>query len=177
MPAPTPSPFMASLYEIMKSGVAAVALNEEDIFFLANDECLKPDRIHYHEYRKFVDALMANNKVPLHSLAEEAFYEIYGYLRAQKLKQKLAMLNAIAEGKSDWRRYCWLLDLQAKEERAKATRHKEIDREAKKAGKESGLPPVEPAETSNPSEPSAQRSIPYSEATSNSNEARYRGAA
>ncbi|CAN5140322.1 hypothetical protein BH09BAC1_BH09BAC1_07050 [soil metagenome] len=115
-----PARFLAALKEIMSTGIAAVALSESEIFFIANSEFERPDRIGYHEYLEFVAAYQANNYRLPNLYKAEAMEEVYLYLNAQIAKQKLAMLKAVKEGGKDYRRFCWLLERQEKQQRADA---------------------------------------------------------
>ncbi len=114
----TPQPtFLAALREIMKTDVAAVALTQEELFFIANDLVPKDQRIRYGAYLRFTDSLDAYGEPTIEHDKADLFLEIQDYIQAQKAKQRLRMLNGIMEAEKDWRRFQWLLQWQEKQER------------------------------------------------------------
>lgn len=123
--------FLAVMQETMKTGVAAIALSDKELFFIANSELQRHERIAYADYLDFVNVLEANNYRLPNEPNAEALEQVYLYLNAQKAKQKLEMLNAVKEGGKDYRRFCWLLERQEKQQRAEAAKEKEKAKQQK----------------------------------------------
>jgi hypothetical protein len=110
-----PTLFLASLRELLNGGVAAVALTEEEILFLANQNCPQEHRLPISDYLAYAQQVTYCLPAELLDTPNtETFYDISSLLKAKILQQKLTMLNAIADGKPNWRRYCWLLERKDK---------------------------------------------------------------
>lgn len=123
-----PTLFLASLRELLNGGVAAVALTEEEILFLANQNCPQEHRLPIADYLSYAQQVTCCLPADLLDTPNtETFCDIFSLLKAKTLQQKLTMLNAIAEGKPNWRRYCWLLERKDK-----------VARQTKKTDKKTG---------------------------------------
>lgn len=164
--------FFAALNEIMKTDVAAVALTQEEIFFIANDLVPKDQRIRYGAYLRFIDSLDDYGEPTIDHEKAELFLEIYDYVKAQQAKQRLTMLNGIMAAEKDWRRFQWLLQWQEKQERQNnaqarllAKAQKERQQALDAVAKFSELLPEEQPKTSptDASSPATQNNNPVAE--------------
>lgn len=127
-PQPT---FLAALKEVFKTDVAAIALNVEDLFYLANDLCPQAERIRYGAYLRFIDSLDKYGEPTLPHEQADLLLAIRDSIKAEQGKQRLAMLKSIMLGEKDWRRFVWLLQWQEKQERQKNAEAKQQAKEQK----------------------------------------------
>lgn len=112
-----PTPFTAALLTVLQSGPAVITFTDEDLFLLANDDCPPSSQVSYTAYRDFKMAL--DSQIPTEALPDaDLHHAIYKLIRLEILKLRRPMLNAIAADEPNCRRFCWLLDQRAKQERA-----------------------------------------------------------
>ncbi len=127
-PQPT---FLAALKEVLKTDVAAIALNVEDLFYLANDLCPQAERIRYGAYLRFIDSLDKYGEPTVPHAEADLLLAIRDSIKAEQGKQRMVMLKSIMLGEKDWRRFVWLLQWQEKQERQKNAEAKQQAKEQK----------------------------------------------
>lgn len=122
---------LAALKEIMKTGIAAVTLSMEELFFLANEYCPADQRIRYGAFLRFTNSLDEYGEPTETNEQAAQLLEIYDYIKAQHALQTMQLLDGIAKGEKDWRRLVWLLEYLPKQERQKAAQARQQAKEAK----------------------------------------------
>jgi hypothetical protein len=122
---------LAAFKEVMKTGIAAITLSMEELFFLANEYCSADQRIRYGDFLRFTKSLDEYGEPTTTNEQTAKLLEIHDYLKAQQALQTMQLLDGIAKGEKDWRRLVWLLEYQPKQERQKAATARQLAKEAK----------------------------------------------
>lgn len=123
----TPQPtFLDALREVLQADAAAITLNIDDIFCVANELVPKDQRIRYGAYLRFIDSMDEYGEPTMEHEKAELFMDIHDYIKAQKIKQKMILFKGIVDGDKDWRRFQWLLQWQEKQERQANAQAREL---------------------------------------------------
>jgi hypothetical protein len=150
------STFLAALKEVFKTDVAAIALNVEDLFYLANDLCPQAERIRYGAYLRFIDSLNKYGEPTVPHEQADLLLSIHDSIKAEQGKQRMVMLKSIMLGEKDWRRFVWLLQWQEKQERQKNAEAKQQAKEQK----ERDAAAVSAAKLGEPAEAEPAKAVP-----------------
>lgn len=127
------SPFINAVRHICQDGVSAVALNTQELFYLANMHCIALYRVDYAAYWHFVASLAEDGTHRPDYPNGDVLQRIHDALQGQVVAQKQKLYVAVANGDANWRRYTWLLDKAERRERDLARKKDSL---AKAAAKE-----------------------------------------